>query len=64
MLMHEHWVRLVVFLLIVFLFCRLFVAENLGVIVGGACVVGLGVYAALLAELPQLGSGQGSDHTY
>lgn len=64
MLMQEHWVRLVVFLLIVFLFCRICVAENLGLIVGGACVLGLGVYAALLAEFPQLGSGQGSDRTY
>lgn len=64
MLMHEHWVRLVVFLVIVFVFCRLFVAENLGVFLAGAAVLGLGVYAALSVELPQLGFGQGSDHTY
>lgn len=64
MLMQGHWVKLVVFLVVVFLFCRLFVAENLGVFLAGAAVLGLGVYAALLVELPQLGSGQGSDHSY
>lgn len=64
MLMHEHWVKLAVFLAVVFLFCRLFVAENLGVFLAGAAVLGLGVYAALLVELPQLGSGEGSAHSY
>lgn len=63
-LMHEHWIRLVIFVVIVFLFCRLAVVENLGVILAGIAVLALGVYAALLAELPQLGSGEGSDHTY
>jgi uncharacterized membrane protein len=63
-LMHEHWIRLAVFVVIVFLFCRLFVVENLGLILAGIAVLALGVYAALLAEVPQLGSGEGSDHTY
>jgi uncharacterized membrane protein YccC len=62
--MHEHWIRLVLFVVAVFLFCRLFVVANLGVVLAGIAVLALGVYAALLVEVPQLGSGEGSDHTY
>lgn len=53
----KDWVRLTVFLVLVFVFCRVFVAENVGVLLGGAAVLGLGIYATLLAELPHLGSG-------
>jgi hypothetical protein len=53
--MHEHWVKLFVFAVVTFIFCRVFVSENLGIVLGGAAVLGLGVYAALLAETPQLG---------
>lgn len=53
--MHEHWVKLALFLAAVLAFCRLFVVTNLGVWVAGGAVLALGVYAALLAEVPQLG---------
>lgn len=55
LMLQEHWVKLLVFLVVTFVFCRVFVSENLGVVLAGAAVLGLGVYAALLAEVPQLG---------
>ena len=61
-MMHEKdLVKLVLFIVAVFVFCRIFVAENIGVLLGGAAVVGLGIYAALLAENPQLGAAETSD---
>jgi hypothetical protein len=49
--MHASWQKLALFAIIVFLFCRLFVIENLGLFVAGAAVLGLGLYAALVAQV-------------
>lgn len=49
--MHEHWKKLLLFIVVTFLFCKFVVATNLGVVLGGAAVLGLGIYAALLAEV-------------
>ncbi len=56
-MIHDHYVKLLLFVVLTFIFCRVFVSENLGVVLGGAAVLGLGIYAALLAEAPELASG-------
>jgi hypothetical protein len=48
--MQEYAIKLAVALAVVFVFCRVFVVDNIGLWLSGLALLALGVFAAVLAE--------------
>lgn len=48
--MQEYAIKLTVAVALVFVFCRVFVADNVGLWLSGLALLALGIFAAVLAE--------------
>jgi hypothetical protein len=48
--MQEYAIKLTAAVVIVFVFCRVFVVDNIGLWLSGLALLALGVFAAVLAE--------------